>query len=236
MLGAGRDARADLEHARADLDGGVRVGPEVVEPGRIVGMAALRGDEHEVRAVAQVDQRRRAAAAAARADGVEQQERRTAAEAVADAATRRAVGEHVQPRPSGSGAARAGPGPRSGPARIVDLRREQDRAAALVVEQQQERPVEVDRDAARRGRDRGRQRDRGGARGDRPLLVDAQVGGVLDQADAQGRGGRDAAEVGGRGERGPDAERRERLVQAGLRVEVELRELERRRCAARGRP
>jgi hypothetical protein len=47
----------DRSSLRADLDGRVRVSAEVVEPGGVLGIAALRGHEHEVLPVLHIDER-----------------------------------------------------------------------------------------------------------------------------------------------------------------------------------
>src|SRR5262249_50371071 len=81
----------------ADLDQGVGVGLEVVEPGRVLRVAALGGDDHEVIAVAHVEQGGGAQLAALGADVVEQQHLPGhAREGVPDPAAARLVGERVE--------------------------------------------------------------------------------------------------------------------------------------------
>ena len=67
------DAGVDLQVVAADLHGRVWIGLEVVEPGRVLGVAALGGDDDEVVAVPYVEQRRGALGAALGSDMVEQQ-------------------------------------------------------------------------------------------------------------------------------------------------------------------
>src|SRR6187551_1525262 len=67
------DPGVDLALLGADLHGRLGVGLEVVEPGRVLGEAALGGDDHEVVAVPDVEQRGSAFGPALGADVVEQQ-------------------------------------------------------------------------------------------------------------------------------------------------------------------
>ena len=69
------DARLDPAALGADLHVGIRVGPQVVEPGRVLREAALGGDNDQVLAVADVEQGRGTHGAALGADVVEQQHR-----------------------------------------------------------------------------------------------------------------------------------------------------------------
>src|SRR5581483_7285918 len=75
LIGRG-DTRPHRAALAADPDAGVRVRHQVVEPGRVPRVAALRGDDHEVRSVLDVEQGRRPLDAALGADVVEQEHRR----------------------------------------------------------------------------------------------------------------------------------------------------------------
>ena len=70
-LGAAGDRRARPERLAADLDADDRVGPDVGEPGRLVGQAAVRADDHVPVAVAGIAERRDPRLARLRADGEE---------------------------------------------------------------------------------------------------------------------------------------------------------------------
>src|SRR5947207_14929343 len=90
-----RDAGADAAALGSDLDRRVRICPQVVVPGRVPAVAALGGDDDDVRPVLDVEERRAALDPALRADVVEEQGRRQAGEAVADEAVGRAVDRGV---------------------------------------------------------------------------------------------------------------------------------------------
>ena len=70
--------RVHLQVLRAHLDGGVWIRAQVVEPGRVLRVAALRGHDHDVVAVPDVAQRARALGSALGPHVVEQQVRRLA--------------------------------------------------------------------------------------------------------------------------------------------------------------
>src|SRR5207253_806291 len=74
LLGTG-DAGMYLPAAGADLDRRVGVRHQVVKPGGVLRIAALRGDQDHVLAVARVDERARAPGSALGADVVDEQHR-----------------------------------------------------------------------------------------------------------------------------------------------------------------
>src|SRR5690349_1278298 len=84
-LAGARLARADLQPPAADLDLGVGVRAQVVQPARMLRVAALRGDDEEVVAVRHVDERRAPALAGLGPDVLEHEHRRDAGQAAADA-------------------------------------------------------------------------------------------------------------------------------------------------------
>src|SRR4051794_18109948 len=88
-----RDARADGTALGADLHGGVRVRPQVVEPRGMLRIAALGRDDHHVGTILDVEQRARALDATLRTDVVQQQHRRQPRDLVSDQPVRRAVDE-----------------------------------------------------------------------------------------------------------------------------------------------
>src|SRR5262249_10726256 len=77
---------------------------QVVEPGRVLGEAALGGDQDDVLAVGEVEQGGGALLAALGADMVEQEDRRHPRHRVADPPAARPVGEGVEAHhPAGDG-------------------------------------------------------------------------------------------------------------------------------------
>src|SRR5205809_206685 len=71
-----RDARVDGPALGADLHGRIRMRTQVVQPGGVLGKAALGGDDDDVVAVADVEQGSGALDAALGPDVVEQEHRR----------------------------------------------------------------------------------------------------------------------------------------------------------------
>src|SRR5215218_6766953 len=90
-----RHARVHRAALRAHLHGGIRIRPQVVEPRRVLGIAALRGHDHEVVAVGDVEQGAGALDAALRPNVVEQEHGCDAGDVVSDDSVRRAVDERV---------------------------------------------------------------------------------------------------------------------------------------------
>ena len=97
LLGRGL-AGAHRDGARADLDRGVRMRAQVVQPAGMAARTAVGGDDHVGLSVAHVEQRRGALPTAARAHAVEQQHGRAERRAVADHAAGRAVDQHMPAR------------------------------------------------------------------------------------------------------------------------------------------
>src|SRR5208282_616213 len=84
-LRAGSDGGLGLETFGANLEGGSRMGQEIVVPGRIFRRARLGSDNHDPVAIARVDQRVRVSLAAPGA-GSDKQQHRSAGELAADLA------------------------------------------------------------------------------------------------------------------------------------------------------
>src|SRR5918994_904904 len=87
-----------LAPLRAHLDGGLGMRTQVVEPAGMARIPALRGDDHEVLAVLDVEQRGGPPRVALRAHVVEQEHRRQAGEGVADPLAAEPVDDRVAPQ------------------------------------------------------------------------------------------------------------------------------------------
>src|SRR5215208_1593746 len=82
---------------RAHLDGDLGMRTQVVKPARMARIPTLRGDDHEVLTVLDIEQRRSPPRAALRAHVVEEQHRGQAGEGVANPAAAEPVDERVAP-------------------------------------------------------------------------------------------------------------------------------------------
>jgi hypothetical protein len=90
-LGVASLPRAHLQSSPGDLDFCLRVRAQVVHPGGIPRVAALRGYDQEVLPVGHVHERRRAQLAALGTDVIQQQQRGQARQAATDSPAGRAV-------------------------------------------------------------------------------------------------------------------------------------------------
>ena len=97
MVLGGAQAGVHRTSLRADLDRRVSVGHQVVEPGRVARMAALRSDEHHVLAVGEIGEGGGAHLPGPRPNVVEKQHRRRTRHVMADQAAARSVDGRVAP-------------------------------------------------------------------------------------------------------------------------------------------